>query len=418
MADRHALLLSWGDGNEQTVQRAQEVIVDINRKRNTYIAQHTYNQAGRYTLFMSDPHRTAGIKNITNSHNESFYIESILLLSDDPSESNNSSASLTHPLFVAPPNKTYRVSLGIYDSDGDILTHRLISPKGENGNDVAQYIELDDASVTPFGGEFIWMTGQRSGLYSFSIETTEYRDGELIGRVIRDFMVLVDNISCIGNFTPGNSLSANADGQLEIKSTAGDSVNFVLTYDLAVPAATRTMLEIFAEDTVLVGSITVDTSASTSSQAVIDVKWQTTALDARCAGYPFVVRVSTSLGGVDYADDISVMVYLEEQTSTVCQDARNAAFQSTPSEDATAQIDDIFKVWPNPAQNVVYIQADLIPKGSRIRLCSLSGLILNEIDAALQTRISLHNVPAGMYSLQVITPSGATQDLRLIVQHQ
>ena len=65
------------------------------QRKNTYITTHIYPGAGKYTVFMQDQNRNAGVKNIPNSDNVWFYIESEIVI--DLNSGGNSAPRLQNP---------------------------------------------------------------------------------------------------------------------------------------------------------------------------------------------------------------------------------------------------------------------------------------------------------------------------------
>jgi len=125
----------------------------------------------------------------------------------------NSSPKLFPPLNdYACPNRPYWVDFAGFDADDDSLVYTLVTPISthspvaipENGPGIAPYPEV--AWQSPFGignimngspdlvvsnEGFLTVTPKQQGLYAFAVKCEEFRDGEKIGMVIRDFQMLV-----------------------------------------------------------------------------------------------------------------------------------------------------------------------------------------------------------------------------------
>ena len=125
----------------------------------------------------------------------------------------NSSPQLFPPLNdYACPNRPYWVDFAGFDSDGDSLVYSLVTPLSTH-NPVA--VPADGPGMAPFpkvtwlfpfrednvmnGAPdlrvsdvgFLTVTPTQQGLYVFAVKCEEFRDGEKIGEVIRDFQMLV-----------------------------------------------------------------------------------------------------------------------------------------------------------------------------------------------------------------------------------
>lgn len=125
----------------------------------------------------------------------------------------NSSPQLFPPLNdYACPNRPYWVDFAGYDADGDSLSYTLVTPLSThtanaippNGPGTAPFPEVvwqspfsldnimngaPDLEVSTEG--FLTVTPTQQGLYVFAVKCEEFRDGEKIGQVIRDFQMLV-----------------------------------------------------------------------------------------------------------------------------------------------------------------------------------------------------------------------------------
>mgnify|MGYP002713095784 CR=1 FL=1 len=125
----------------------------------------------------------------------------------------NSSPKLFPPLNdYACPNRPYWVDFAGYDEDGDSLAYSLVTPLSthspvptpNNGPGTAPFPHViwqspfslgnimngsPDLAVSDEG--FLTVTPTQQGLFVFAVKCEEFRDGEKIGEVIRDFQMLV-----------------------------------------------------------------------------------------------------------------------------------------------------------------------------------------------------------------------------------
>ena len=194
-ADRPFLELNWGDGTMDTVLRVNGFgdgeIIQTGVKKNVYVhEQHTYPSASTYTMSMEDPNRNGGVNNIPNSINVPFYIETTVTIS--PFFGANSSPILLNPpIDDACVHRIYEHNPGAYDPDGDSLRYALIPCRGEGGEFIPGYVFPDSVSIDAVTGTLTWNTPQEQGEYNFAIEITEWRNGALMGYMIRDMQVTV-----------------------------------------------------------------------------------------------------------------------------------------------------------------------------------------------------------------------------------
>lgn len=192
-ADRPEIEVYWGDGTSSEIPRLSKTNLDNNISRNVYVTQHTFSAAGTFHVTFEDPNRNAGIVNIPSSVEIPFFIETILII--NPFIGGNSSPQLLNPpLDNACTNVPFYHNPGAYDPDGDSLSYKLINCRGYNGDEIpgytmpyaSNYLEID--SLT---GDLTWDSPILAGEYNIAILIEEWRDGILIGSMVRDMQISV-----------------------------------------------------------------------------------------------------------------------------------------------------------------------------------------------------------------------------------
>ncbi|WP_353722532.1 gliding motility-associated C-terminal domain-containing protein [Dyadobacter sp. 676] len=118
---------------------------------------------------------------------------------------------LNAPIDVAAVGQRYIHNPGAFDADGDSLAYRLFVPQrsGVNGSGInLQY--KDPNMVTPPGtteagaspatfsmnkitGDLIWDAPVTKGYYNVAFVVEEWRDGALIGQIVRDMQIIVED---------------------------------------------------------------------------------------------------------------------------------------------------------------------------------------------------------------------------------
>ncbi len=173
-------------------------------KLNTYTITHTYSGPGQYLLRSLDPNRNGGVRNIPNSINIPFYVESLLII-------NAFTGANSSPLFAfAPIDRAcqgicFEHDPGAYDPDGDSLSYELTQSRGggQFGSDpVPGYFypsqEGGTYSINPTTGKLSWCVPNFIDEYNLAFVVKEWRkntsgDYQLIGYVMRDMQVIVKN---------------------------------------------------------------------------------------------------------------------------------------------------------------------------------------------------------------------------------
>jgi gliding motility-associated-like protein len=208
-ADSPTLDVIWGDGsNPQTVGREGITFFpELKAKLNIYKAVHTFTGPGVFTIFFSDRFRNANVVNMDRSVNVAFYTESKVVINPfitSPVGGNNNSVQLLYPpLDQACINEIYYHNPLAYDPDGDSLVFSLIPSRGLNGEQIPSYVFPDRVTGDPDdvmtidsqSGDLIWNKPKKPGEYNVAIKIEEYRDGILMGHVVRDMQINVRGCS-------------------------------------------------------------------------------------------------------------------------------------------------------------------------------------------------------------------------------
>lgn len=192
-ADRPEIEVFWGDGTSSIINRHLKENLENNISRNVYITQHTFSAAGTFHVTFEDPNRNAGIVNIPSSVEIPFFIETILII--NPFIGGNSSPQLLNPpLDNACTHVPFYHNPGAYDPEGDSLSYSLIPCRGYNGEDIPGYT-LPAASnfiaIDPHTGDLTWDSPLMAGEYNIAILIEEWRNGILIGSMVRDMQITV-----------------------------------------------------------------------------------------------------------------------------------------------------------------------------------------------------------------------------------
>jgi len=192
-ADRPEIEVFWGDGTSSIIQRFSKTNLENNISVNVYVTQHTFSAVGTFHVTFEDPNRNAGIINIPSSVEIPFFIETILIIS--PFMEGNSSPQLMNPpLDNACTNVPFYHNPGTIDPEGDSLSYSLINCRGYNGEEIpgysmpyaSNYIEID-----PVTGDLTWDSPTMAGEYNIAILIEEWRNGVLIGSMVRDMQITV-----------------------------------------------------------------------------------------------------------------------------------------------------------------------------------------------------------------------------------
>jgi gliding motility-associated-like protein len=219
-ADKNQLSLNWGDGSSSVATRINGPIngdgfpngedIGNNIKRNFYVTTHVYAGVppapnNFYLITCADSLRNNNILNINGGSSDGviFFVEDTIKFPNDISNIgfNSSPILLNPPIDFANVGDTFYHNPLAYDIDGDSLIYELIDPLQQSGVPVPGYkypnqlyISANNkVSLNRFTGEFIWAVPQASGIYNIAILIREYRRGVVMGTMIRDMQIIVEN---------------------------------------------------------------------------------------------------------------------------------------------------------------------------------------------------------------------------------
>lgn len=171
-------------------------------KRNLYVTTYRFDGPGQFELRFWDIARVQSVRNIRNStNNVAVYFET--LLNNQPFIGPNSSAQLLNePLDNACTNRLWTHNPGGFDADGDSLAYKFVpcrdyqppilgTPAVAAGYALPNVSGGGRLSIDPRTGVITWDTPQQVGQYNLAFMVEEWRNGRLIGYVIRDMAVHV-----------------------------------------------------------------------------------------------------------------------------------------------------------------------------------------------------------------------------------
>jgi len=248
-ADRCELTVNFGDGDSAILPRINGgsalcpqthdgvMIVPNKTKLNIYEGIHTYPGPGSYTITMEDPNRNAGICNIPNSVNASFFLTTQMVI--NPFLPPNSSPTLLNPpLDDACVGECFEHNPGAYDIDGDSLAYSIV-PCFANGQPIPNYTlppNFTTSSIDVLKGDIVWCVPTLVCQYNIAILIKEYKllpgtnKRYFVGSILRDMQIDVaacnNNIPIIADV---KDTCVIAGTLLNFQVTATDVNNNVLT---------------------------------------------------------------------------------------------------------------------------------------------------------------------------------------------
>ena len=198
-ADRPEAQLFFGDGTNATVKRKEKFqFPGTDIARNTYIFEHFFPVFGNYIISYRDENRNAQVINFANSLQTPFYIETFLVINPQIGFNTSSPVLLADPIDFGAVGELFLHNPNGFDVDGDSLSYSLVACKQEVGVEVDGYRFLNNSDFSSVSftinnktGEIIWNTPKLIGLFNIAIRVEEYRNGTLIGYLIRDMQLVI-----------------------------------------------------------------------------------------------------------------------------------------------------------------------------------------------------------------------------------
>ncbi|MCW3083559.1 MAG: hypothetical protein JWP12_925 [Bacteroidetes bacterium] len=188
-ADRCELTVYFGDGDSAVAPRtngpsmlcptAHDGVMFLtvaNTKLNVYRTAHTYAGPNNYVITMEDPNRNAGICNIPNSVNTSFFLRTELVINPflDP---NSSPVLLNPPIDQACVGECFEHNPGAFDPDGDSLYYSLTTCYA-NGAPIFGFSlppNMTYESIDHHTGDLLWCSPDRICQYNIAILIQEWK---------------------------------------------------------------------------------------------------------------------------------------------------------------------------------------------------------------------------------------------------
>ena len=220
-ADRCELQISWGDGDMDTIYRANglldadcgplvgigEMIPGKDIRINIYIGYHTFPGPGTYKISMMDPNRNEKVTNMQDSFNTPFFLELTFMIGGASTglDTNSSPELLTPPIDDACSEKIFIHNAGAFDVNGDSISYVLgdcleeVNSNGVGVPALGYYIPAD-ISINPLTGDLVWDTpppvsainaARGYDEYNICFEIIEWRSGAIISRILRDMQITV-----------------------------------------------------------------------------------------------------------------------------------------------------------------------------------------------------------------------------------
>lgn len=391
-ADRDSLEICWGDGICEYIVRDTSILLGKDLKYNIYTWQHSYADEGTFTISMTDPNRNGDIINIPVSDNIPFHIQTKIVVS---TFYNNTPVLLNPPTDWGYINQVYQHNPAAIDWEGDSLVYEIGVPlqgvddlvpnfffpdQVPNSNDPTNIISIDSEL-----GTLIWNAPILSGDYAITIKILEYRNGNIISEVTRDYIIPVKS-----NINQAPEIVASID---EITLSVGDTLKFDV--EGSDPENGEILVQAFGQPFLLDNPSTVNVPTDfTSGPTTSTFDWEIFDNHVYLNPYYLVFRIeekdAVNCGLTDYH---VVKININD----------------SPTNHPIVKQELDAKVFPNPiSSNNIFIQLNEEIKNEKalVQIISSDGKLIVErtINTSYKTQgFDLQGIPNGNYFLIINT---------------
>ncbi len=405
-------LLDFGDGTARVlvpeigpgkdVIGSTYTIIDAARgvAQATYTVQHTYAGAGRYIVSYREQNRNAGIINFQSSVDTPFYLESSFTLDPFTNKAYSSPNFLTEPLFLWTSQGDLPYSMAAVDSNNYQLLYEVATPKMEVDQDVLVYKLPDTFTINQFNGLISWDTQfeefSRPGEYGFAVKLYQIQDDHIVGYVIRDFQIILEDADFSGTISDNRDLDENNRIYIPSEDT--------YTFKVFAEDSEVTSLEAFSELSGHDNSFSFTSYDSTHGIQNIKVGVVSVTSSAellRDNPYAIVVRGQYRSG--KFSKDSGYLFYTKDIEIPGLEIVLGVG-----SEALT------LNVYPNPTKDFLKIESDGY-KIKTIKLLSVNGQLILEKKNFKEDTLDLRSVPPGVYVL-LIGSKGLSQKVFRVIK--
>jgi gliding motility-associated-like protein len=284
--------------------RVSRVNIGNNTTQNVYIATYTFTTVGAYRISAEADARNENVLNIgpkpTNRLN--FYVSTTLEI-NAAFGLNRTPILRNAPIDIAAVGQRYIHNPAAFDADGDSIAYRMYVPQQRGTDGKGIDLEYNDPNLTtPPGqtetgatpatfsinrvtGDIIWDAPVTRGYYNIAFIVEEWRDGRLIGEIIRDMQIIVEDArNDRPVLTPLQDICVEAGTLINQKVVATDKNGDKLTLTSASGVYDATLIK---------PPLATFTVANQGAQGSVTgtFLWQTSCDHIRMGGYGVLFKV-------------------------------------------------------------------------------------------------------------------------------
>jgi hypothetical protein len=372
-------ILDFGDGTSVVVAEQHSTTAENGLFMAQYEVLHTYSSSGKYIVSYSEPNRSEGIINITNSVSTIFYLESGFVA--DPMIPYASPTLLNYPIFSVPAGDNFSFAVNAVDPNDHDLFFAFANPKFSS-----EFKLPTTAALHGKTGLMEWDTkfnGQISpGEFLFNIKVKQIKDNIEVGYLIIDFSIVV--------FPSGDQLIFTKDPSDDyfVVEENGRRTWKAIAYD--ADASQFPSIQLTSEISQHLVFDTYDSIAGGRKMTVARVEFVHTPQLTRKEPYLISLRARVE-NPVHLQRDISIAVFTQEP----------GVITSNPLESLSDQQAMIF---PNPYRDALHVSTTS-GKDVRVLLHGVDNRIYFDGCASTLKNFKADNAPS-ILIYQILTDKG------------
>ncbi|GEO05233.1 hypothetical protein AAE02nite_28970 [Adhaeribacter aerolatus] len=338
--------LNFGDGTTAHVDRTSRTLLSANANiyRDVYYFKHQFSAPGNFTVSFRYINRLIDYLNIPGSENIAFGLQANVKV-DLTATGNHSPVFLAPPITTAILGQPFRHNITAYDPDGDSVAYKLVPAFQQKNQPVLSYEFPEGATINTRTGEFSWPNPKRAGRHGVVIEVREYRQGVLIGTVMRDFSVIVgpSGMNPVLQIQNRNQVPVITQNQLFI-TAMNTPVKIRITASRAGSLAAYS--ELFRNENVITARVMADNPP--------EIEYTITPTPALQRSLPYIITFrgtsATVTADIAAQQDLTLAVYfrpervINQQNTT--EGGERDILTSSPEPDDAGSL--VFNIYPNP----------------------------------------------------------------------
>lgn len=353
----------------------------------TFQVIHTYLGFGSYLVSYAEPSRNGGVLNIHQSSTSNFYVETRIVL--DVGQTYTSPKSLLQPIFFGQSGQPYSESMAQVDVHDNQLIYQMITPQSDRNTNVSNYRLPENFSIDPISGLISW-DAKFNGLptigeFAFAVKTYQIRNNKVIGYMIRDFQIIVEDIEDSGEIINGGD---HENGRVYIPENS----SIILRVDVGSKSnAIDLKITSELEGSPANFSYTIEDSIHEDMFYKVAKILYTNSSDIARTN-PYIITARATFDGV-YGKARKDLVYVVA-TKDIHYEVPlilNADDERIPK----------ITIHPNPVQNVLHISNN-DNRNVAVKIFDLNGKV--HIQQAMRgtSIIDVSNLPSGMYVCKLL----------------